>query len=54
MPKVTLGARAEEGGDRPHRFQGCESGMEVMIQYNALWLVMIIEGRVEVVNRNHG
>jgi hypothetical protein len=48
------GEREEEGDDLPHRSLECGSEKEVKIQYNALWLVMIIEDRVGVVNRNHG
>ena len=53
MPKVTSEERGEEEDDLPHRFPECESEMEVKIRYNGLWLVMIIEDRVEVVNRHH-
>ena len=51
---VIVEVKEEEVGDLPHRFPECVSGKEVMIQYNALWLVMIIEGLGGVVNRNHG
>jgi hypothetical protein len=53
MPKVTSEERGEEGDDLPHRSLECGSGMEVKTPYNALWLVMIIEDRDGVVNRNH-
>jgi len=51
--KARVGEREEEGDDFPHRSLECGSGMEVKIQCNGLWLVMIIEDRDGVVNRNH-
>ena len=51
---VIVEVKEEEVGGLPHRFPECESGMEVMIRYSVLWLVMIIEGPGGVVNRNHG
>ena len=52
--KARSEGKGEEGLGLLHRSLECENGMAVRIPYNALWLVMIIEDRVGVVNRNRG